>query len=385
LLLQHERLFDGTLGDWDTTPVSLDIKPGEKPYHGKAYPIPHIYEQTLKKEVERLISIGVLEKCSDSEWASPTFIIPKKNGTVRFITDLRQVNKRIIRKPFPIPQISDVMQKLEGFQYATALDLNMGYYHIRLDPDAQRICTLILPWGKYKYKRLPMGLSGSPDIFQDRMTNLVGDLEYARAYLDDLLCLTCGTFDDHLKKLSELLWRLESAGLKINAKKSKFCTDQIEYLGFYITRDGIKPVDTKVRAILDLDRPKNIKDVRKVLGMVQYYRDLWEKRSHVLAPLSDLIGEYSPKGKKNKKKQKSIKKFVWTDEHEKAFLQMKKIVSREVMLAYPNFNKKFVIYTDASNKQLGVVITQDNRPIAFYSKKLNKHQINYTTKILKVI
>ena len=141
-----------------------------------------------------MIKTGVLEKCSDSEWASPTFIIPKKNGTVRFITDLRQVNKRIVRKPFPIPKISEVMQKLEGFRYATALDLNMGYYHIRLDPDAQRICTLILPWGKYKYLRLPMGLSGSPDIFQDRMTNLVGDLEYARAYLDDLLCLSCDTF-----------------------------------------------------------------------------------------------------------------------------------------------------------------------------------------------
>ena len=230
-----------------------------------------------------------------------------------------------------------------------------------------------------------MELSGSPDIFQNRMTNLVGDLEYARAYLDDLLCLICSTFDNHLEKLSELLWRLESAGLKINAQKSKFCTDQIEYLGFYITTNGIKPVDTKVRAILDLDRPKNIKYVRKVLGMVKYYRDLWEKRSHVLAPLSDLIGEHSPKGKKNKKKQKSTKKFVWTDEHEKAFLQMKKIVSREVMLAYPNFNKKFVIYTDASNKQLGAVITQDNRPIAFYSKKLNKHQINYTVTDLELL
>ena len=186
-----------------------------------------------------------MEKCSDSEWASPTFIIPKKNGTVRFITDLRQVNKRIVRKPFPIPKISDVMQKLEGFRYATALDLNMGYYHIRLDPDAQRICTLILPWGKYKYLRLPMGLSGSPDIFQDRMTNLVGDLEYARAYLDDLLCLTCDTFQDHLNKLDVLLSRLQKSGLKVNAQKSVFCTDQIEYLGFYITPDGIKPVDKK--------------------------------------------------------------------------------------------------------------------------------------------
>jgi len=387
LLKKYEILFDGTLGEWDTTPVSLEIKPGERPFHGKAYPIPHVYEQTLKKEVQRLIDIGVLEKCSDSEWASPTFIIPKKNGTVRFITDLRQVNKKIVRKPFPIPKISDVMQKLEGFQYATALDLNMGYYHIRLDPDAQKICTLILPWGKYKYLRLPMGLSGSPDIFQDRMTNLVGDLEYARAYLDDLLCLTCSTFEDHLEKLDIILNRLNKSGLKVNAQKSVFCTDQIEYLGFYITRDGIKPIDKKVRAILDLDKPKNIRDVRKVLGMIQYYRDLWEKRSHVLAPLSDLVGKYSPNKKNGKKGKRKMTppKFVWTEECDKAFTQIKKIVSREVMLAYPNFNKKFEIYTDASTKQLGAVITQDNRPIAFYSKKLTKYQQRYTVTDLELL
>ena len=359
-MLKYESLFDGTLGDWNTRPVSLELKPGTTPYHGKAYPIPHVYEQCLKKEVERLVSIGVLEKCSDSEWGSPSFIMPKPNGTVRFLTDLRQVNKRIVRKPFPIPKISDIMQKLEGFMWSTALDLNMGYYHIRLDPDAQRICTLILPWGKYKYLRLPMGLSGSPDIFQDRMTNLVGDLEYARAYLDDLLCLTYGTFDDHLDKLEELLQRLLIAGLKVNAKKCVFCSDKITYLGFLITRDGIKPLDKKVRAILDLERPKSLKDVRRVLGMVQYYRDLWQKRSHILAPLSDLVGELTPKnkpGQKGKKKKGSTKRFIWTEEHENAFNQMKKVVSREVMLAYPDFSKEFVIYTDTSTRQLGAFIT----------------------------
>ena len=109
LLNKYKSLFDRTLGEWDTHPVSLEIKPWERPFYGKAYSIPHVHEQTLKKEVQRLIEIGVLEKYSDSEWASPTFIIPKKNGTVRFITDLKQVNKKIVREPFPIPKISDAM------------------------------------------------------------------------------------------------------------------------------------------------------------------------------------------------------------------------------------------------------------------------------------
>ncbi len=116
------------------------------------------------------------------EWASPLFIIPKKNRTVRFLSNFGEVNKRLIRKPVPIPKKSTVLQELEGFTFATALDLNMGYYTIRLDPNASRICTVIFLWGKYSYKRLPMDIAGSPDIFQSKMLELMEDLEYVRAY-----------------------------------------------------------------------------------------------------------------------------------------------------------------------------------------------------------
>ena len=104
-----------------------------------------------------------------SEWASPTFIIPKINEQVRLILDFREVNKGLVHKPFPLLEIIIVLQELEGFTYATQLDLNMGYYTIRLDLEACRICTIILPWGKYSYERLPMGIAGSPDIFQEKM------------------------------------------------------------------------------------------------------------------------------------------------------------------------------------------------------------------------
>ena len=104
-----------------------------------------------------------------SEWAAPTFIIPKKDGSVRFISDFRELNKRIKRKPYPIPKIQDLLLKLEGFQYATSLDLNMGYYHIELSPMSQKLCTIVLPFGKYEYQRLPMGFCNSPDIFQEKM------------------------------------------------------------------------------------------------------------------------------------------------------------------------------------------------------------------------
>ena len=110
--------------------IIIELKEEIKPYHAKAFPIPRIHEETLKREVERLVKIGVLKRINNSQWAAPTFIIPKKNGTVRFISNFRELNKRIKRKPYPIPKIQDLLLKLEGFKYATSLDLNMGYYHI---------------------------------------------------------------------------------------------------------------------------------------------------------------------------------------------------------------------------------------------------------------
>ena len=157
-----------TLGDWNTEPVSFDLRKDAKQYHGRAYPVPHVHKETLKKELNRLCELGVLEWQPESEWASPSFIVPKKDQTVRFLSDFREVNKRIVRKPFPLPKISTVLQELEGFTFATALDLNMGYYTIRLDPDSSKICTIIFPWGKYSYLRLPMGIAGSPDIFKQK-------------------------------------------------------------------------------------------------------------------------------------------------------------------------------------------------------------------------
>jgi len=139
--------------------------------------------------------------------------------TVRTISDFRELNKRIVRRPFPIPKISTTLQELEGFTYATALDLNMGYYTIRFDPRAVEMFNFIFPWGKYSYQRLPMGYAGSVDISQAEMMKLMEALEYVRAYIDDLLVITRGTLEDHLEKLREVHRRLRGAGLKLNAAK----------------------------------------------------------------------------------------------------------------------------------------------------------------------
>jgi hypothetical protein len=145
----------------------------------------------------------------------------------------------------------------------------MGYYTIRLDPDASKICTIIFPWGKYSYKRLPMGIAGSPDIFQEKMLELMETLENVRAYLDDLLCISKLSLEDHLEKLEEALRRICNAGLNVNAAKSTFCALEIEYLGYVLTREGIKPQSNKVQAILTIKPPSGVKQLRHFLGIIR--------------------------------------------------------------------------------------------------------------------
>jgi hypothetical protein len=137
----------------------------------------------------------------------------------------------------------------------------MGYYTIRLDPTAAKICTIKFLWGKYSFQRLPMGFAGSADIFQAEMGKLMATLEYVRAYIDNLLVITKGSLDDHLDKLEQVFIRLCDAGLKVNAAKLFFCAQETEYLGYILTRGGIKPQQEKVQAILILNPPNNVKEL----------------------------------------------------------------------------------------------------------------------------
>ncbi len=229
-----------------------------------------------------------------------------------------------------------------------------------------------------------MGFAGSADIFQAEMMDLMEALEYVRAYIDDLLVITRGTLEDHLDKLREVLRRLHEAGLKVNAAKSFFCTHEIEYLGYILTRGGIKPQPKKVQVILALNPPNNVKELWHFLGMVQYYRDMWVKRSEMLAPLSDLVGECGETKISRKNKVKKAP-WHWDSIHQIAFDNVKATIVKEVVLAYLDFMKPFEIYTDASTKQLGAVITQENRPIAFFSQKLSGAQSKYTVTKLELL
>jgi hypothetical protein len=183
-----------------------------------------------------------------------------------------------------------------------------------------------------------MGIAGSLDIFQSEMLELIEDLEYVQAYLDNFLCISRSSLENHHKKLEEVLRRLCDTGLKVHAEKSNFFALKIEYLGYILTRDVIKPQCNKVQAILAIQLPTNVKELRHFLGMVQYYRDLWARWSKILAPLTSSFGEC---GQTKVTRVKGAKKapWHWDEVHQRAFNHVKATIAREVVLAYPDFSK----------------------------------------------
>jgi hypothetical protein len=203
-------------------------------------------------------------------------------------------------------------------------------------------------------------------MFQEKMSELMAGLDFARAYLDDLLIISTEKgFDKHLEKLEKVLDCLSEAGLKINAVKSFFGRTNLEYLGYNISKEGMRPSQKKVKAILQIKPPTTRKQLRHFIGMVNYYPDMWPLRSHLLAPLSLLTS--------------AKVKWKWTTEHQEAFDQMKALIAKETLLTFPDFSQEFEIHTDASKLQLGACISQNGKPVAFYSRKLQPAQTRYTT------
>jgi hypothetical protein len=251
------------------------------------------------------------------------------------------------------------------------MDVNMGFWCILLDRNSQRLCTIVLPWGKYSYVRLPMGLSVSPDIYQEKMANLFEDMSEVKVYIDDILLITKGSFHHHLSRLEEVFRRLLKANLQLNATKCSFCALETEFLGFVLTPNGIKPQVKRVQAILQISSPKNVKQVRSFIGMINHYKHMIPQRAHLITPISNLT-------------KKGVS-FKWTSECERNFIAIKQQLAKRIALSYPNFQKPFDIYTDASKYQLGAVITQEAKPIAFYSRKLTDTQTRYTVGELELL
>ena len=359
------------LGKTNVVTHTINLKENTNPIYIPAYRIPASQKPLVEKYIQDMIDQGVIE-ISDSPYNFPIFLVPKKSGNnFRVVVDYRQLNKLVIPNRYPLPILSDVLQSIgEGNNYFTILDLLSGYYQIELDPNSKKYTAFSTHSGHYHYKRTPMGLSTSANIFQTLINivfnGLLGDKIFA--YLDDII-LVSRTFEEHMLKLGELLNRLSTAGLKLKLDKCRFAFDSVTFLGHKLDKHGIHTLNDKIDAIKQYPQPHSIEKVRQFLGLVGFYRSFIPNFAKIAVPLFDLL--------------KKDAKFIWTNDQSLAFTTLKNKLSSAPCLAYPNFTKEFFISTDACSKGVaGILMQLDNRgkyqPLAYTSRRTKKEESNYS-------
>jgi hypothetical protein len=338
VLQENNKMFDGTLGVYSHKKVHIDIDPNAKPVHSRPYSVPRIHLKTFKKELDHLVRIGVLAAQQESEWASPSFIIPKKDSRVCWISNLCQLNKVIRRKQYPLPIITYILHKRSGYRCFTELDVSIQYYIFELDKESQNLRTIITPFSKYKYLRLPMGLKCSPDIAQAAMENILSDIGDANIYINDVGAFS-NDWDHHVNLLATILQQLHENGFTINPLKCEWAIKDTNWLGYWLTPQGLKPWKIKIMPYyiwIVLAMPQNC---ACSLAAFNYYCDMWLGHTHILKPLTDQSGL---------KKKAPIK---WTDEMQKAFDKMRLLMA-DALAAYPNHNKRFNVYVGYQTSKL---------------------------------
>ena len=359
VLDKRKTLFDGKLGRYPHKQFHIELEPDAKPEWQRAYPIPFRYRKVFEEEIQEMIKDDILpRKHSGSRWCSPSFPTPKKDNRVRFVTDYRRLNRHVIRRPYPMPKIQEIMQNCRNYSYFTKIDLSMMFYCFELDEQSRNLTTTMAPDGTLlEYNVCPMGLKISPDFAQAAIEEILQGLDVV-AYIDDVGIFSDGNYDEHLALVATVL-------VKTNPLKCEWAVQNTDFLGYDMTPTSCKPMQSKIEALLRISRPRNKREVRGFLGGINFYNTMFPRRTQVLNPLTALTRDDTP--------------FRWGKTEEDAFIEMKAILASDCMNAYPDLNKPFDIVCDASDYQLGSCILQDGRPIDYWSKRLTSAQKNYST------
>ena len=261
--------------------------------------------------------------------------------------DFRQLNKVLERKEYPLPTIDEIFTDIRGFIFASVIDLNMGYLSIPLTKETREILTIVTTFGFFECCVLPMGIKPATDIFQSRMVGVFQPMTKNKPnpYIDDIFHGKGDDFDSHLDILSEIFTRLLEAGMQVNLAKSELCATEVEFLGFLLKQTGFQPTRKRIEAILKLLPPRNVKKVRAFLGTINFIKNHIPNHAKIMAPITLLTKDNQP--------------FVWGEEQQQAFDKTKAAVANSILCTYPDPNKPFIIYPDASQKYaMGAMLAQ---------------------------
>lgn len=342
---------------------------GADPVKQRYYPVSPAVEKLMYQEVDRMLSLGVIEP-SSSSWSSPMRLVIKPNK-VRLCLDARRLNQVTKKDAYPLPSIEGIFSRLPKAHLITKLDLKDAYWQIGLTEESKALTAFTVPGRPlYQFLVMPFGLCNAPATMCRLVDELIPpDLRHCIfGYLDDLIVVS-EDFNAHITVLVRLADQLRKANLTLNIAKSHFCVTEANYLGYIIGDGGIKTDPQKIDAILKWPPPKNIKQVRGFLGLAGWYRRFVANFSTLVYPITETLS--------------TKRKFVWTREAQAAFDQLKQILTSAPILSNPDFTKTFFVHCDASDFGIGAVLMQldeenNEKPIAFMSRKLTSAQRNYS-------
>lgn len=310
---------------------------------------PYVHRQEVRDQIEKMLEQNIIRP-SDSAWSSPIWIVPKKadaSGKVkwRLVIDFRKVNEKTVDDKYPIPNITDVLDKLGKCQYFTTLDLASGFYQVEMDPADIHKTAFNVENGHYEFLRMPMGLKNSPSTFQRVMDNVLKDLQnqICLVYLDDIIVFSV-SLQEHMLNLEKVFKKLRESNFKIQLDKSEFLKLETEFLGHVICREGVKPNTNKIHAIKNYPLPKSTTEIKRFLGLLGYYRKFIPNFARVTKALTQCLKKGS--------------KITLDQNYINCFEHCKTLLINDPILQYPDFSQEFLLTTDASNVALGAVLSQ---------------------------
>lgn len=353
-----------------TSLVEHKIVVDSEPIKQRPYRVSPIIQQHIDKAVKQMLEDGIIE-LSQSAWSSPVLLVPKKDGQYRFCVDYRRLNRVTRKDAYPLPYMSTILDKLRNAKYLSSLDIKSAYWQVPVAKESREYTAFTIPGrGLYQFKRMPFGLCNSPATFQRLLDSVLGpELEpHVFVYLDDVVVVT-ETFEKHLEILKEIFERFMRAKLTVSEEKCFFCRPELRYLGYVVDHLGLHVDPDKVKAILNIPSPKNTTEVRRIIGIASWYRRFIPAFATLVAPMTALLS-------KNKK-------WLWSEECEQSFQQIKSALVSAPILTCPDFNLPFMVQTDASSFGIGAVLSQQHKDgehvICYISRSLTRQERNYST------
>ena len=338
-----------------------------RPIKQRPRKVPLAFANEERKVIDDLKSKGVIRN-STSCWASPIVLVKKSNGKIRPCVDYRKLNEVTRKDAYPLPLIQDCLDSVAGAKFFSTFDLTSGYHQVPVRKEDIHKTAFCTKYGLFEFNVMPFGVTNGPATFQRVMELALQGLNWLTCliYLDDVI-VHAETFEEHVERVREFLWRMIEANLKLRPNKCQLLKKKVGFLGHVISEEGVLPNPENVNKLKNWLPPRTVTEVRQFLGLASYYRRFIKDFAELAAPLTQLTRKGTT--------------FVWSSDCDLAFHKLKSILISPEVMAFPNDVDDYILDTDASDRSIGAVLSQvqngRERVIAYASRTLNKAERNY--------